>query len=232
MTSYVTPKKNAPFVFYVSLEDKANAGLFKASPTLAAGDVLVSTDDAAPANIATLPVVDADFTKRVKVSLSAEEMNGDNVTLIFSDAAGAEWYDLIVNIQTSARQIDDLAFPTTSGRSLDVSATGEAGIDWSNVGSPTTSVDLSGTTVGAVTALGTDAVSAAALSAAAVDEILDEVVEGSTTIRQLLRGFAAVLLGKSTNSGANYRDLADSKTRVDATLDGSGNRTAVTLDLT
>lgn len=37
--------------------------------------------------------------------------------------------------------------PTTSGRKLDVSAGGEAGIDWANVGSPTTSVNLSGTTV-------------------------------------------------------------------------------------
>ena len=122
--------------------------------------------------------------------------------------------------------------PTTADRLLDVSAGGEAGVDWANVGSPTTSVSLSGTTVGTTTALGTDAISAAALSAAAVDEIIDEVIEGSTTMRQLLRGFAAVLLGKSTNSGADYRDLADSKTRVDTVLDDDGNRTAVTLDLT
>lgn len=37
--------------------------------------------------------------------------------------------------------------PTVAGRTLDVSATGEAGIDWANVGSPTTSVNLSGTTI-------------------------------------------------------------------------------------
>jgi hypothetical protein len=37
--------------------------------------------------------------------------------------------------------------PTTAGRTLDVSATGEAGVDWANVGSPTTSVNLSGTTI-------------------------------------------------------------------------------------
>lgn len=35
--------------------------------------------------------------------------------------------------------------PTTAGRTLDVSATGEAGIDWANIGSPTTAVNLSGT---------------------------------------------------------------------------------------
>jgi hypothetical protein len=37
--------------------------------------------------------------------------------------------------------------PTTAGRALDVSAGGEAGLDWANVGSPTTAVDLSGTTI-------------------------------------------------------------------------------------
>ena len=37
--------------------------------------------------------------------------------------------------------------PTTAGRTLDVSATGEAGLDWANIGSPTTTVSLSGTTI-------------------------------------------------------------------------------------
>ena len=37
--------------------------------------------------------------------------------------------------------------PTVAGRTLDVTAAGEAGIDWANIGSPTTTVNLSGTTV-------------------------------------------------------------------------------------
>jgi hypothetical protein len=41
--------------------------------------------------------------------------------------------------------------PTTAGRTLDVSAGGEAGIDLANVGSPTTTLTLSGTTIKAVT---------------------------------------------------------------------------------
>jgi hypothetical protein len=36
-------------------------------------------------------------------------MNGDNITVIFSDAAGSEWCDLQMNLQTTANQIDDLA---------------------------------------------------------------------------------------------------------------------------
>lgn len=41
--------------------------------------------------------------------------------------------------------------PTVAGRTLDVSAGGEAGVDWANVGSPTTTVGLTNTTVGVVT---------------------------------------------------------------------------------
>lgn len=41
--------------------------------------------------------------------------------------------------------------PTVAGRTLDVSAGGEAGVDWANIGSPTTSQNLSGTTVATVT---------------------------------------------------------------------------------
>jgi hypothetical protein len=37
--------------------------------------------------------------------------------------------------------------PTTAGRTLDVSSTGEAGVDWANVGSPTTTVGLTNTTI-------------------------------------------------------------------------------------
>lgn len=37
--------------------------------------------------------------------------------------------------------------PTTTGRTLDVSSGGEAGVDWANVGSPTTSLALTGTTI-------------------------------------------------------------------------------------
>ena len=112
MPSYVPAKKNTAFITYVGLPSHDNALVLQANPTLAPGDVKVAIDDGAPANLATLPVVDADFTKRVKVSLSAAEMNGDNITVIFSDASGEEWCDLLINIQTADRQINDL--PTTT----------------------------------------------------------------------------------------------------------------------
>lgn len=128
MASQYPPKKNTAYTFYVSLVSQANTKIFQANPTLASGDVKVAIDDGAPANLTTLPVVDADFTKRVKVAMSSAEMNGDNISVIFSDAAGAEWCDVTINLQTTARQIDDLAYPATSGRSLAVDASGRVDV--------------------------------------------------------------------------------------------------------
>lgn len=51
----------------------------------------------------------------------------------------------IVNSSTFGNS--KLVRATTPENTLDVSATGEAGIDWANVGSPTTTVGLTGTTI-------------------------------------------------------------------------------------
>jgi hypothetical protein len=48
--------------------------------------------------------------------------------------------------------------PTTAGRTLDVSATGEAGVDWANIGSPTTTVALTGTTIAATQKVDVDTI--------------------------------------------------------------------------
>jgi len=82
---------------------------------------------------------------------------------------------------------------------------------------------------------GTDGVvlKAAGLNADAVDEILDEVVEGSVTLRHAIKIFLAALAGKSTGGGTAtliFRDNADVKARITATVDANGNRIAMTLD--
>lgn len=61
------------------------------------------------------------------------------------------------------------------------------------------------------------------------------VVTGSTTAVQMMRGFAAMLLGKVSGAGTGaetFRDIADTKDVATFTVDSSGNRTAVTRDLT
>lgn len=71
------------------------------------------------------------------------------------------------------------------------------------------------------------------LTSGAVDEILDEAVEGSITLRQAIRVLLAVLAGKSTVATGTiaYRDQADAKNRVLGTVDAEGARTSVTLDV-
>lgn len=73
------------------------------------------------------------------------------------------------------------------------------------------------------------------LSSTGVDDIHDEVVEGSTTLRQSVRLLNAASFGKvvgAETTSVTIRDIADSKDRITATVDADGNRTAVTLDAT
>lgn len=74
-----------------------------------------------------------------------------------------------------------------------------------------------------------------ALTESAIDNIFDEAYEGAETLRQLLRLLRAPLLGKSTGGGTGtrtFRNAADTKARVTATVDANGNRTSVTVDAT
>lgn len=112
MATYFPPKKNTAYIIYVALESVATAGAFQANPTLASGDFKVSIDGGTLNNLTTLPTVTPASGKMVKISLSSSEMNGDNITVVCSDASGAEWKDLVLNFQTVANQIDDLATAT------------------------------------------------------------------------------------------------------------------------
>ncbi len=126
MATYVPAKKNTAFIFYASLVSQANTKIMQVNPTLAAGDFNITGDGVSVGAFGTTPAVTPAASRLVKFSLASGEMNYDNVTITCSDAAGAEWCDLVINIQTAARQVDDLAYPATSGRSLVVDANGLA----------------------------------------------------------------------------------------------------------
>lgn len=71
------------------------------------------------------------------------------------------------------------------------------------------------------------------IAAALLD--LTDGVETSWTVRKALRIQLSALGGKASGlatTTARYRDMADSKDRIVATVDADGNRTAVTLDAT
>ena len=108
MPSFVPAKRATEYIFYVSLVSQADTKLFQNNPTIAAGDFLVSTDGSSTTNLDTLPVVTPASSDSVKITVSVAEMTGDNVKIVASDAAGAQWCDQSWNIQTARLQMNDL----------------------------------------------------------------------------------------------------------------------------
>jgi hypothetical protein len=74
---------------------------------------------------------------------------GAQYTLVLSPDETVDGITVAKVIGTFGIELSEVLRPTTAGRQLDVSAGGEAGIDWANIGSPTTAVNLSGTNIDA-----------------------------------------------------------------------------------
>lgn len=97
------PKRGEDFQVQVSLEDYANPGNLRANPTLAAGDVKITKDGGATANLNTLPTVSPASGVFVTLLLSATEMTADMVSVSFIDQTSPkEWADLVISIPTTS----------------------------------------------------------------------------------------------------------------------------------
>lgn len=96
------------------------------------------------------------------------------------DTNVARWLNTAVSTPTvagvpnvNAKTWNDLAtvalplVPTTAGRTLDVSVGGEAGLDWANIGSPTTTVALTGSTIATTQKVDVETIKTQAVTAAA-----------------------------------------------------------------
>ena len=111
--------------------------------------------------------------------------------------------------------------------------TNELQTDWTNGGRLDLLVDAIKAKTDALPAAPA-AVSDVPTAAAIADAVHDEVVEGTVTLRQSIRLHNAALGGKVQGLDTFnpvFRDLADSKDVIDATVDSYGNRSAVTRDL-
>ena len=179
-----------------------------------AGDtetILFNTNEALPAQIAALN------------DLSAQEVrDAMKLAPTAGAAAGGSIDDMVATVETNTQNIEtDTQDIQTRLPAALVSGRMDASVGAMQNGVVTAAAVASG------------AIDADALAADAVDEILDEVIEGSLTLRQALRVLLAALANKASGGGTTtvtFRDLADSKARITATVDANGNRTAVTLD--
>lgn len=84
-----------------------------------------------------------------KVAGNATDTGTLGPLVLHATATGADPFDREYDVVEFDPQLAAIGalMPTTAGRTLDVSATGEAGLDWSNVGTPSAAVNLSATTV-------------------------------------------------------------------------------------
>lgn len=130
--------------------------------------------------------------------------------------------------------------PTVAGRALDVSTGGEAGLDWANIGSPTTAQNLSATNIdvdqvvasvsGAVGSVGAggitassiaaDAIGASELAADAVAEIADAIWDEAQSGHTSAGTFGRYLDAQVANVEADTQDL---QARIPAALTAGGN---------
>lgn len=291
-------------------------------------------------------IVGLNHIRIVAASTSGYSSNTDNHIVVRTGTAGSK---PLAGYMIGSFSIENRVHlrPTVNGRTLDVSAGGEAGIDWANIGSPTTAVNLSATnidvdqvlasvsgavgsvtgavgsvtgnvggnvvgSVGSVAAGGiaaasfaagaidasaiaanaigaseiadgaidaatfaagainaaaiadgaidaatfaanaitatvvadgfitaakfsTGAITSSAVSANYLDAVWDEVVDGTVTARESFRlansANGGLVAGAGTTS-VTLRDLANTKNRVTAAVDASGNRSTIVLDLT
>jgi hypothetical protein len=68
-----------------------------------------------------------------------------------------------------------------------------------------------------------------------ISDLMNDVIEGTISIKQAMRLFLAVLVGISSGGGGNtvvFKDTLGVKDRVEAVVDSTGNRITVALDAT
>ena len=82
--------------------------------------------------------------------------------------------------------------PTVAGRTLDVSAGGEAGVDWANIGSPTTAQALTGTTIATTQKVDVETIKTQAVTCAAPVAVLASVGTAATSTAQTGDSFARI----------------------------------------
>lgn len=181
------------------------------------------------------------------LDLTSTEMNADTVAIIVKTTSSGAKTTVIVlypeeagDIRVNATQWNSLTtvalplVPTTAGRTLDVSTGGEAGIDWANVGSPTTTVAFTGTTIATTQKVDIETIKTRAVTCAASVTVRADVgaaaapgaangmfIAGSnaaTTIASLDAGGVEFASFTSTG-GVNF----DSHVNIGGTITVTGN---------
>lgn len=191
-----------------------------------------------PAGASLAADVAAVKTQTAAIEVDTQDVQARLPAALVSGRIDASVGAMAANVMTAAAAAADLTTELQSGLATASALSTVAGYLDTEVAAILAAVD---TEVAAIKAK-TDNLPAAPAAtgdiptaSAIADAVLDEAVEGSVTLRQSVRLANAALGGKASGldtTNPKYRDLADTKDRIDATVDASGNRSAVTRDLT
>lgn len=174
---------------------------------------------------------DGDLTKVNTCDTNTDVRGTDNAALAATAVTSATWTDLRAGYLDNLDISENVAGTSeVSGlndvSTVEVQSSCDAAIT-ANTNVSDILTDTATTIPGLISALNN------LTSGEVGDAVLDEVVEGAYTLRQLVRLIVSALAGKLSGAATteiSIRDLADSKDRVVATVDADGNRTALTLD--
>src|SRR3970040_3197985 len=114
------PLKNSAFTVRFPIYDNDGDLVTAAAALDSEGDIEAAVFNDAPAE-----AVELGTSGVYGLALTAAEMNGDIITTI-TKTTTTNAKTAVHAMYTVTRQLLNLAFPTVSGRSLDVTATGEA----------------------------------------------------------------------------------------------------------
>jgi len=155
------PKKNATFTWFFFIRDADGDPVVGAT----ALDVQFSINGGAFAAVAGTEVDEGEGL--YSCPITAAEMNGDIISLICKTSTGGAKTAAQV-IYTGVRQIDDLAFPSVSGRNFVVETDGMIHVDLKEWRGAAPGVLITGFVQAFVSGMGTNVLNASAIAANAI----------------------------------------------------------------
>jgi hypothetical protein len=209
--------------------------------TPVAGDITISKDGGAAANVTNLPTAIVMGNGAIwDFSLTATEMQAAQMVIAVVDAVAKEVQDSSFTVETfgnaSAQYAFDLsvATQTVNAATLAAGSILQATFATGAIDSNAVNADIAMTPAILRSSVGLAAANLDTQFITIPAAVWSYIVDGTRTSLQLMRGFAAVLMGRANGLNtalARYRNIDDTKNVVSATCDQFGDRSSVTLDL-
>lgn len=199
---------------------------------IAANAIGASEIAAAAITVSEAPTLDADMTSRMaEASINTTAGAVDVVTLVTTTTTNTDMVGTDNAATASALSTHDGKLDTVD-TNLDtlIVTVGAAGAGFTDLGGMSTAMkaEVEVEVDDALTAFGFATADSVATA------VLEETIDGTKTMREILCAMAAEALGKSAGMGTStvtFRNIDDGTDVITGTMDANYNRTAVTLSL-